>query len=427
MRGRPGSIGNLLFSRVSEALMAESSDRSAAPERLHALDAVRGFALLLGIVFHATLSFVPAPGRIWIVQDSHPSITLTVLFFVIHVFRMTTFFLIAGFFAHMNFHRRGARSFIKDRLQRIALPLAVGWPIVFAAMYAVVFWAAHFPNGGPVPGAAGWPPMLPGFPLTHLWFLYVLLEFYAATLVLRTGIVWLDSSGRIRAGVDGLIGLLMRSPLAPAILAVPIGIALNLDPAWVGMQGVPTPDQSLVTNLEAVVGFGTAFGFGWLLHRQVDLIRILERRWLLNLVLATGFIAANFGLANVPQPGPDAIRTADAICYALAIWTMTFAMIGTALRFLSGYSAARRYVADASYWLYLIHLPIVMALQVAVSSLDWPWPIKFATILLVAIPAMLVSYQLLVRYSVIGVVLNGRRIRKPLQAAASMQSQSAVS
>jgi glucan biosynthesis protein C len=405
--------------------MAEFSDGLAAPpERLHALDAVRGFALLLGIVFHATLSFVPAPSRIWIVQDSHPSITLTVLFFAIHVFRMTTFFLIAGFFAHMNFHRRGGQGFIKDRLLRIALPVVVGWPIVFAAMYAVVFWAAHFPNGGPVPGAAGWPPMLPGFPLTHLWFLYVLLEFYAATLVLRTGMAWLDKSGRIRAGGDRLIGLVMRSPLAPAILAVPIGIALNHDPAWLGLQGVPTPDQSLVTNLPAVVGFGTAFGFGWLLHRQIDLIRILERRWLLNLMLAIGLMAASFVLANMPQPRPGATTLADATCYALATWTTTFAVIGVALRFLSGFSATRRYVADASYWLYLIHLPIVMALQVAVSSLDWPWPAKFATILLVAVPAMFVSYQLLVRYSVIGTVLNGRRIRKPSEVGELIQSQS---
>ena len=96
------------------------------PERLHALDAVRGYALLLGIVLHATMSFIPGPTRIWIIQDSHPSMTLAVLLFVIHVFRMTTFFLIAGFFAHLSFHRRGTWGFVRDRLQRIALPLAVG-------------------------------------------------------------------------------------------------------------------------------------------------------------------------------------------------------------------------------------------------------------------------------------------------------------
>ena len=396
------------------------------PDRLHALDAVRGFALLLGIVLHATMSFVPASNRFWIVQDTHPSITLAALFFVIHVFRMTTFFLIAGFFAHMSFHRRGLRDFIKDRLRRIAVPLLVGWPIVFAAMVLVVLWAAGFPNGGPQPGARNWPPVLPAFPLTHLWFLYVLLVFYAAVLLLRGATVCLDRTGRIRAGVDRLIGLIMRSPLAPAILAVPIGVALMLDPTWIGWFGVRTPDQSLVINLQAVVGFGSAFSFGWLLHRQADLIRLLERHWLPNFVAAIVLIAASLALAGFPpRPIVDhATRLAGCACYALAIWTTTFAVIGLALRFLSGFSATRRYIADASYWLYLIHLPIVMALQVVVSQLDWPWPAKFATILLVAVPVMFASYQLLVRYSVIGAVLNGRRLRKPSQATEFVRSQS---
>ena len=405
--------------------MAEFGGGSPVPERLHALDAVRGFALLLGIVLHATLSFVPTPTRFWIIQDSHTSITLAVLFFVIHVFRMTTFFLIAGFFAHMSFHRRGARSFIRDRLQRIALPLLVGWPILFTAMSLVVVWAASFPQGGLPPGPRNWPPVLPRFPLTHLWFLYVLLELYAAALLLRLMTVRLDGSGRIRAGIDRLVALVMRNPLAPAILAVPIGIAFAADPKWLMWFGVRTPDQSLLTNLQAVVGFGTAFGFGWLLHRQIDLIRILEQRWLLNLVVATALIAASLALAGMPPrpPGDIVTRLAGCVCYALAIWTTTFAVIGLALRFLAGYSATRRYLADSSYWLYLIHLPIVMALQVALSPLDWPWPLKFAAILLVALPVMLVSYQLLVRYSVIGAVLNGRRTRNPSHAAELIRSQ----
>jgi glucan biosynthesis protein C len=406
--------------------MARSGDDSSAPERLHALDAVRGFALLLGIVFHATMSFVPTSHRFWIIQDTHPSITLAALFFVIHVFRMTTFFLIAGFFAHMSFHRRGMRDFIKDRLLRIAGPLLVGWPVVFAAMVLVVLWAAGFPNGGPAPGTRNWPPVLPRFPLTHLWFLYVLLVFYAAVLLLRSATVCLDRTGRIRACVDRLFGLIMRSPLAAAILAVPIAIALMLDPTWIGWLGVRTPDQSLVINLQAVVGFGAAFSFGWLLHRQIDLIRLLEQRWLLNLVAAIVLIAASLALAGFPpRPIVDhATRLAGCVCYALAIWTTTFAVIGLALRFLSGFNPTRRYIADASYWLYLIHLPIVMALQVVVSQLDWPWPVKFVTILLVAVPVMLASYQLLVRYSVIGAVLNGRRIRKPSQAAKFNRNQS---
>jgi len=388
------------------------------PERLHALDAVRGFALLLGIVLHATMSFLPGPpSRIWIIEDSHPSITLGVLFFAIHVFRMTTFFLIAGFFAHLSFHRRGTWGFVGDRLQRIALPLVVGWPILFTLMGVAVFWAASFPHGGPLPGPSRWPPVLPRFPLTHLWFLYVLLELYAALLVLRAGVAWLDQDGRFRDRLDRVVGLIMRSRFAPALLALPIGIAFCLDPTWVGWLGVRTPDSSLVTNWQALIGFGTAFGFGWLLHRQIDLLKILERRWLLNLVLATVLITASFflAIASVLQPPPvgyEAIRLAGAACYALAIWTTTFAAIGLALRFLSDFSPVRRYLADASYWLYIIHLPILMALQVAVSQLDWPWPVKFGAIMLIALPLMFASYQFLVRYSFLGAVLNGRRVRR---------------
>jgi peptidoglycan/LPS O-acetylase OafA/YrhL len=356
--------------------------------------------------------------------------TLAVLLFVIHVFRMTTFFLIAGFFAHLSFHRRGTWGFMRDRLQRIALPLAVSWPIVFTAMAMVVFWAASFPNGGPLPGSSRWPPVLPQFPLTHLWFLYVLLEFYAALLVLRAGVVWLDQDGRFRDRVDRVVGLVMHSRFAPALLAVPVGIALGLDPNWVRWFGVRTPDSSLVTNHQAWLCFGTAFAFGWLLHRQINLIKILEQRWLLNLVLSTVLIAVSFLLygASMLRPRPvnyEVIVLAGAVCYALAIWTTTFAAIGLALRFLSGFSPVRRYLADASYWLYLVHMPIVMALQVAVSQLDWPWSLKFAAIMLVAMPVMFASYQWLVRNSFIGAVLNGRRMAREAQRVDTLVAQRA--
>ncbi len=41
---------------------ANRSPDEQSPERLHALDAVRGFALMLGIVFHSTMSFLPSSG-----------------------------------------------------------------------------------------------------------------------------------------------------------------------------------------------------------------------------------------------------------------------------------------------------------------------------------------------------------------------------
>jgi ABC-type multidrug transport system ATPase subunit len=68
-----------------------------------------------------------------------------------------------------------------------------------------------------------------------------------------------------------------------------------------------------------------------------------------------------------------------------------------------------RYVADASYWIYLVHLPLVAALQVWVG--DWPlhWSVKYPLIVLTALALLLLSYHWLVRDTPVGQLLNGRR------------------
>ena len=73
--------------------------------RLPALDAVRAVALLLGIALHATLSFVPQAGPdAWPISDMQKSSELSVLMFVIHVFRMSAFFVVAGFLAFSSIY-----------------------------------------------------------------------------------------------------------------------------------------------------------------------------------------------------------------------------------------------------------------------------------------------------------------------------------
>ncbi|MEO8115744.1 MAG: acyltransferase family protein [Phenylobacterium sp.] len=408
----------------------QSLAEGSSSERLHALDAVRGGALMLGIAFHATMSFLPGH-QVWPVVDADRSLVLGGTFYVLHIFRMTTFFLIAGFFAHLTFHRRGQAAFIRDRLKRIALPLVVGWPILFAAIVGVSIWAFAQSNGGVLPKVAPPMPAPPplAFPLTHLWFLYVLLLLDAATIAARAAVSRLDGAGRFRAGLDAIVRGLMLSPFGPLVLAAPVALALGLQRPWLMWFGVPTPDNSLIPNTPALVGFGAAFAFGWLLHRQPDLIRGLERRWSLNLAVAVALTAgllAWLGLTPVVTPAPQAWTTwAYAAAYGLAIWTWSFALIGLALRFLSGESPARRYVADASYWLYLIHLPIIMALQVVVAPLPWPWWVKYPLILAVAFPLMFASYQLMVRRSFVGAILNGRRQppRLPRLSPKSTQGQ----
>ncbi len=385
---------------------------TTAPDRFHALDAARAFALLLGIVLHATMSFfLSLPAR-----DRSESVVLAVAFYVIHTFRMSLFYVIAGFFGHLVFHRLGVRAFVEDRAKRVLVPLTAGWLILAPPTIAALAWGLSrtFPDVPP----AGAPAAPQGFPLIHLWFLYYLCLLYAAVLPLRAWFVAaLDADGALRARIDSLVGAGLRSHLAPLALAAPTVALLYLDSGWAVWFGIPTPDRGFTPRLPPLVAYGTAFALGWLLHRQVALLDVLRRQWRANLAVAaclTAVCLAIVGpLPNLAAPtalgGGAATRLVYAACYALSIWYGTFALIGAAVRFGSGESVVRRYLADASYWLYLAHPPIVFGLQALLMNVPLHWAVKLPLILAITLTVLLVSYHHLVRPTLVGEVLNGRR------------------
>jgi ABC-type multidrug transport system ATPase subunit len=112
--------------------------------------------------------------------------------------------------------------------------------------------------------------------------------------------------------------------------------------------------------------------------------------------------------AFVPA-APGLTKLGYAAAYALAIWCWSFAVLGLATRFMSNSNATVRYVADASYWIYLVHLPIVAAFQVMVGRLPLHWSVKFPLILVASFAVLFLTYRYLVRSTFIGQLLNGRR------------------
>ncbi|MGH7139256.1 MAG: acyltransferase family protein, partial [Pirellulales bacterium] len=150
--------------------------------------------------------------------------------------------------------------------------------------------------------------------------------------------------------------------------------------------------------------YGIFFGFGAVYYDAHDDEGRLGRRWWFLLPFAL-IVALPVGLVPLlPRP----ITAMAQVVYA---WAMSFGMLGLFRRVLRRERPWVRYVSDSSYWLYLTHVPLVIAAQVIVA----PWPLpsyaKFVLVCGVVTGVLLLSYQLLVRYTWIGLVLNGPRTR----------------
>ncbi len=396
--------------------------------RFHSLDAVRAFALLLGVVFHAAESFQPGVETYWAIADSSPSVALDLFRYACHSFRLELFFLIAGFFAHLLYHRRGPRAFVRNRVSRILVPLAFGWAILYPLL--VYLWLLGAKASGrldqfgvppdmmqtPLPllvlGFFATGQFVNKFDLTHLWFLHQLLILYAMFVPLRAAWYrWLDPEARRRAKLDRWLAALCASRAKVLILALittPMLLTMN---SW----GVDTPKESLLPHLPTTLLFGFQFGLGWLLHRQPRLLDEFARDRLLPMIVGLLMVwPTTFGVdwlrghGITPASAPW-VRWVHTVLYALMMWGFVLGFLGAFIRFRRTPSAAWRYIADASYWIYLIHLPLVVWLQILVARWPQPWTVKYPLIVLIAMPVLFLSYHFLVRSTFIGAQLNGRR------------------
>ena len=400
----------LATSTVPAATMA-----TGRSERLHALDAVRAGALMLGVLFHSSLSFmVPA---IWLIPDRSTSPVMDSTYFILHIFRMSVFFFIAGFFARLVLHRRGVRGFVRNRSKRILLPLFVFWPVIMVTtVLAQEWWGIKTVGHGPKA-----PPMtVNNFPLTDLWFLYVLVFFYLGLLAVRglAGLVDRSGAGRARL-IDPVVGFVVRRHLTPVALGIPLFAVFMLTPSWEPWYGVEPTENGLIPNAPAVVTYAVAFIFGYLMHRQPDLLKEWERRCLATLGLAVALTVVLMVIVGVDPTSAtwpaDGKKIGYAALYALAIWVWGVALVGLGMRYLSKPNPRIRYLSDASYWIYVMQLPVVMFLEAALGQLAVPWYVKYPFIVVVTFAVLLFLYRYLVRYTWIGAMMNGRRTRPAKQ------------
>ena len=392
--------------------------------RYHSLDALRATMMLLGLVMHSAAAYIHVPQpEAWPFHDPPGSVGFAILLVLIHLFRMPAFFLVAGFFGALLYHRDGRAGFLKNRLRRIGLPLPIFMATVLPLTGLGFFFSAW------MEGVAFPPELIPPGPLWrrpifgHLWFLHDLLIFCAVAALA------VPLAPRVPAPVRALGSRLFRALAgnAPGTLVMAVVTAMTLMPMRV--PGLET-SAAILPPARILIAYGVFFSFGWCLyaHRE-ELLPKFGRGWwafiVAGLLVFVPYIAALAAEERVPG---RQWQGRAVVLAGLATWLLIHGIIGFFIRRMAQPRGWVRYLSDASYWMYLTHIAVITWVGGLLAPISLGPFAKFAIVLAVTTAFTLLTYRWWVRHTRIGVLLNGPR-RRPgseLAAAAPVRGQSSI-
>ena len=376
-------------------------------QRMHDLDVVRTIALMMGIVFHGALSFMPIFIG-WAVMDVSTSDIIPMLVLISHAFRMPLFFMLAGFFVAKSLSKTGVINVIKHRLIRIGIPFILGWmllrPLLIAAWIAgsqdmqgdidwVMVWQAVWRNLAQLPDG-----LLIG---THLWFLYYLLMVTVASSLLYP---------LIRRFFVCHVTLVERwQPIIMvAVVMASTAACIWFMPSW----SIATPDKSLVPVVPVLLLYSLCFWVGIVFQQHQKVFFRLTQCSLWSVLCLLGATLCCLSLAQYEGqfglPHYMWIKLAYSLCYAALMWLIISNLIGVCRRYCRQPSKLTRYFSDAAYGVYLLHLPVVIFVQISVSELPLSWWLKLPLVFIVSTLISLGLYDVLIRATWIGHLLSGQ-------------------
>jgi peptidoglycan/LPS O-acetylase OafA/YrhL len=376
-------------------------------ERIYYLDNLRAIAMLLGVFLHAGLAYAKPAQSVWLATDGEASVVIDASIWFIHLFRMSLFFLLSGYLAKLVIERKGPKIYFWNRALRIALTMVLFYPLLLVAMTATIIFAISYleaPTGlmGLFAAASqGGPAVREETPITtmHLWFLYYLIFFAIATVLCvqipRLKFDWLFS----RPALLVLFPLI----LLPSVL----------------QAGVPLPaPESFVPTWWPCAFYGFFYWLGWQLRgRESMLDRLSPYVWIL--LVASGLLFVPYYLCMPtldlslimrgasPPRGWSVMIAAVSTCYLSVLLTILSLLLGK--RFLQHRSPMLGWIADASFWVYLVHLPLVIFFQTLLIPLEWSVLIKLAITILSTLLFCMATYVVFVRYTPLGLMLHGKR------------------
>ena len=334
-------------------------------KRLYYLDNLKVFLIFLVIIHHVGQAY-GSTGGAW--PYSYPGDrvqSLGLLFMFNASFFMGLFFFISGYFFPASFDRHGAREFITDKLIRFGIPLIFGAffiiPVIEYAKYLHYtntidfqdFYVRHWL--GYAPDSAVHRQV---FNIAHLWFIEHLLVYAVLYAALRTALRKLAPAFSISATRDVRLYVIILYIAALGfvthLMRTSWGFPID---RWIFFLGFIQVEPAHIPQ------YLSLFILGILAYRGSLLESLTTPRNMLWFVPSLGiyiitviqFCTTGHQSAFFLRDYREAILCVGLCIGLLALFRTYFNSKGNIMQILS----------DNAYGTYIIHLPVVVALQYA--------------------------------------------------------------
>ena len=351
---------------------------------------------------HALLPYLTVPRSF---KDPQTHVAFDVLAVFLYGFALHAFFVTAGFSAAALQHRRGANGLLKNRFRRIFLPLLIAFALLSPLTRGAYSFAKHTANSGSI--QTGIDVLMLGEWIRwgkayHLWFLVALLLYTVLAVGLRRGL--LQFAHGFAGWVRDVSRRMLASRWCAPLFALLIGVSTV--PAYIFYDG----DANTAPMLLTLFGY---FVLGWLLYLHRDLLPSLRGRALASFAIA--IIALPIAVWSTRQRlfAPDetdlVIGFIAGITNSILSAFMTFGLLSMFVGRMDRPSAFGRYVSDASYWIFLIHFPLLIAVAGFLSVTPFNSGIKYLLTVGIVVPVVIATYH----YGVRRTRLGGAEARMP--------------
>lgn len=374
---------------------------NANTQREHHWDALRALLMLLGIPYHVALTYQLGEGQMWIVNAHEGVAGFTEIAQFIHIFRMPVFFAIAGYFTALLLARRAPGTWLKGRLRRLAIPLAISL-VTLSPLLNIACELSNFSLDGALKSWVHNSSQSGGYWVRHLWFLIVLLYYSAIAAMLvaafpRLAGAVLSPERDSRWARRFTIFWFAVAALVGAWQAVSIELFY--------MAGLATNVPQQIFRLDEALQYLPYYLLGAFLARAP---RITERIYRVSSGIAVAAaVSAGLAMLYATQLWPPYgrfVKTIAAICLMQPILLI--------IRHIADRpSAIVSRLVDASFVIYLFHLPVLAWLVVLFIPVALPVALKALLVMALTLLLSWGAWEIVSRSPTLRLLYDGVLIR----------------